>query len=111
MRLQKLLKICLMAIIGTSAGCANFPELHPHIISLKNGLCGEYEVVKQNDACDIEYRFKQWHPIEKCEGYFALPPSDITELKKYQVRVCNNKKTRAEALSNDRLVRSKLQCN
>ena len=73
------------------SSCTSFPQLHPHILSLHNGLCGEYEVVKQIDACTIEYKFKAWHPLAECEGFFAIPASDVSALLEYQTKMCSGK--------------------
>jgi hypothetical protein len=87
MRLLNVVLTCLM-----TSGCTSFPKLHPHILSLKNSKCGEYKVVQQTDACNIKYEFVQWHPLEYCEGFFALPPEDIAALREYQKAQCANKK-------------------
>ena len=71
------------------SGCVGFPKIAPHVISLKNGKCGEYEIIQGSNACDVSYKFKQWHPIEKCEGYFALSAEDVGKLKSYQKSECS----------------------
>lgn len=90
MRLLKLVSSFL--ILVSLISCAQFPKLHPHLIVYQPDksqlLCGEYEVVKQDNVCSIEYKFKQWHPIEHCNGYFSLPPEDIIALKNYQAFQC-----------------------
>lgn len=94
MKLPRLAKKLLILISLSLSGCSGFPKLHPHLIAKdKSGVywCGEYEIVKQEDACNIEYKFKEWHPLEKCNGYFSFPPEDISALKKYQAGVCANK--------------------
>jgi hypothetical protein len=91
MQSLKVVSLYLIALSLNLISCAHFPELHPFVLSLKNNKCGEYEVVKQSDACDIQYKFKAWHPLEDCEGYFSLPPSDVEALLNYQTHMCNSK--------------------
>lgn len=93
MKLKKPAKSLLTVLsLSLITGCVSFPKLRPHIISLKNGKCGEYEVLKQDDACDVVYVFKQWHDISVCEGFIALPPEDIEKLKNYQQQMCTRPK-------------------
>lgn len=88
---MRLLKVLAISLMGLSLpNCKSFPILHPYVLSLKNGVCGEYVAVKQTNACDIEYQFVKWHPLTDCEGYFMLPPSDIAALKEYQAAQCAN---------------------
>lgn len=91
MKSQKLAKIYSMVFLALSlsfVACSTMPKFSPYVISLKNGKCGEYEMVK-SDVCDIQYRFVKWHPLSDCEGYFALSPSDINKLNEYRSSQCS----------------------
>lgn len=87
MRLLKMVKIFLMASLLTA--CESFPQLHPYVLSVQNGVCGQYSV-NQIDPCNVIYTFVQWLPIEQCDGFFALPPSDIVAIKDWQAGYCAN---------------------
>jgi hypothetical protein len=83
----RLVLICSMGLVLSS--CAHFPQIHPFLLSVKNGVCGEYSV-DQKDACHITYTFVKWHPIQDCEGFYLLPPSDIAAIKEWQAKKCAN---------------------
>jgi hypothetical protein len=87
---QKLVKLLLTGATLSLSACTSFPKLHPYALSVQNSKCGEYEIVSQTDACNIVYKFKEWHPLSYCEGFFALPPEDIKALKTYQAQQCTN---------------------
>ncbi len=90
MQLRKAEKICSMVLLSLSlSACSSFPKLHPHVISIKNGMCGEYEVIKQDDACNVIYKFKAWKPISECEGFFAFPATDVNAVTKFQAEQCS----------------------
>lgn len=78
--------------VASLSGCAGFPDIHPHVIRLKDGKCGEYEIIRKSNACEIAYKFKEWHNIEKCEGFFALSAEDVGKLKAYQKSSCEKPK-------------------
>lgn len=78
MKLLKAGKICLTGSLIILSACAGFPNLHPHKIVLANGLCGEYEQVSQRP---VQFKFKEWHPIKDCDGFYAFPPKDIADVR------------------------------
>jgi len=92
MKLAKPLATILMAI--GLINCAQFPKLSPHIIAFdkkeQKWKCGRFKVVSQENACQIQFSDEpeEWLPFEKCNGFYALPPSDITALKEYQAKMC-----------------------
>lgn len=73
---KKLVKIFLMGAVLNS--CSAFPELHPYLISVKNGKCGEYKEVSKNPP---QFDFVKWHDIIDCDGYIALPPDDVAAVQ------------------------------
>lgn len=92
MRLAKVLVICLM--VASLSACVSFPKLHPRILSIRNGMCGEFTIVSQTDACHIVYSDQPvWHPLSYCDGNYALPDTDIAALKEYQAAQCANNST------------------
>lgn len=82
LNLKKMLSLSCLII----SGCASFPNLHPHLISLKDNVCVEYEC--SQDACNTTCTLKQEWPLDHCDLYTALPPEDIAALKVYQKNVC-----------------------
>lgn len=84
--LKRMQKLSFLTI--SLCGCTHFPEMHPHLISVKDGKCVEYQVESQTDACNIVYSLKQEWPLEHCDLFTALPPEDIAALKVYQKKVC-----------------------
>lgn len=68
--------------------CTSFPTLHPRLLSLKNGICTEYPVISQTNACSITFGPGVEHPLSYCEGNYAIPPSDVTALLEYQKQQC-----------------------
>lgn len=89
MLLQKTGLLFLMGLSLLVSSCAGFPELHPYILSLKNGQCGQYQEVKSSDVCNVQFVFVKWVPVAQCEGFFALPPEDIAALRSYQAGQCS----------------------
>lgn len=82
MRWPKKAKTFLMVLLVSSVvgSCGSIPEVKPYLISPKNNVCGEYY---QSSKDPVEYKFKKWHPIEDCEGFFALSPEDVAALREY----------------------------
>lgn len=78
MRFLKQVSLYLTAMM--LASCASFPELHPHKLVLSKNVCGEY---KQVSTKPIRFQFVKWHPLNKCEGYFAFPPEDVANVRKW----------------------------
>lgn len=89
MKLLRLANLFLTAILLNS--CAGFPKISPHVLSVKNGKCGEYEIEKKSNQCNVRFKFKQWHPIEHCDGYFAISADDVAKIKEYQAKQCSEK--------------------
>lgn len=73
--------------ISLLIGCAGFPELHPHMITLKNGVCTSYPVIK-TDVCNISVGPGIDLPLSACDGFYAFPPSDMTAVLEYQKQQC-----------------------
>lgn len=81
MQLKKLAAIFLMGTTLILSACAqDFPRLHVHILSVKNGFCTEYDEISVDPL-----RFDKDHPHRKalieCDGYYALPSSDVAAIR------------------------------
>lgn len=82
--LYKIVKLLSLSFLMVS--CAHFPELHPHLISIKDGKCVEYDCTQ--DSCNTTCTIKQEWPMDHCDLFTALPPEDIAALKVYQKKMC-----------------------
>lgn len=84
LNLKKTLKLsfCLISITA----CQSFPKLSPHLISISDNKCIEYQC--SQDACSTICTVKQEWPLSHCDLFTALPPEDVAALKEYQKSVC-----------------------
>lgn len=83
---KKKKKLSCLCLITSLLGCQNFPKIRPHLISIKDGVCVEYEC--SQDSCNTTCTLKKEWPLEHCDLFTALPPEDIAALKTYQKNVC-----------------------
>ncbi len=83
--MNKFILLCMVLCTG----CVSFPKLHPHLITLKNNVCTYYPVIKQ-DSCSVTFGPGQEKPLSACDGYFAVPPEDVTALLEWQKQQCGN---------------------
>lgn len=88
------------------SGCAGFPTLHPHFITINldqqatnvaghpvyTGVCTEYPEIGQADACTNTFGPGIEHPLDYCAGNFTLPDTDVAALREYQKQQCANGK-------------------
>ena len=76
-----------MALSASLSACAGIPKITPHVIDTQLNECREYKVV---DYENVKIKFVKSHPIDKCNGYYSLPPKEAAELKAWYLK---NKKS------------------
>lgn len=92
MRLHKMGKTFLTGLsLLLLSSCVGFPQLHPYLLSIKNGQCAQYKAIGQETACSAQFVFVQWLPLSACDGFYAIPATDVAALRNYQVQQCSSK--------------------
>lgn len=80
------LKLSCLTLVLLNA-CAEPPKLTPHFIDTDLNECREYEII---DKENFTVQFKTSHPLEKCNGYFAVPAKEAAEWKRYLLELKNS---------------------
>ncbi len=81
----------LLSTVCLLTSCDDAPPLTPHFIDTDIKTCREYVII---DEDNLTLAFKQSHPIEKCNGYFAIPGGEFKLWKEYLLKKkleCNSK--------------------
>jgi hypothetical protein len=81
------LKLSCLILVLLSA-CAEQPKLTPYFIDTDLSECREYEVI---DKENFKVQFKASHPIDHCNGFFAVPAKEAAEWKQYLLEFKNGK--------------------
>lgn len=82
--------LLIVALVSVFVSCDKPPKITPHVIDTDLMECREYEII---DHENFIIKFKESHPITKCNGYYSISAEEMANLKQYwleQIKDCKD---------------------